>query len=47
MPADLVVRHPEAFVLTLHDAIFTTASGIPVVVGAFERIDFSMDLKVA
>jgi hypothetical protein len=49
--ADLVVRHPEVFVLTLHDAIFTTASGIPIVVGAFEaafeRIDFPMDLKVA
>ena len=49
--ADLVVRHPEVFVLTLHDAIFTTARGIPVVVGAFEaafeRNGFPMSLKVA
>jgi hypothetical protein len=38
-------------VLTLHDAIFTTASGIPVVIGAFEapfdQIGYPMDLKVA
>ena len=49
--AELVARHPEVFVLSLHDALFTTASGIPVVVGAFEaafeRIDFPMTLKVA
>ena len=49
--ADLIVRHPEVFVLTLHDAIFTTASGIPVVVGAFEaafdKIGYPMSLKVA
>ena len=49
--ADLVVRHPDLFVLSLHDALFTTASGIPVVVGAFEaafdQIGYRMDLKVA
>ena len=49
--AELIARHPELFVLTLHDAIFTTASGIPVVVGAFEaafdQIGYRMDLKVA
>ena len=49
--ADLVVRHPQVFVLTLHDEIFTTARGIPPVVGAFEaafnRIGYPMRLKVA
>lgn len=49
--ANLVARHPRIFVLTLHDAIFTTASGIPVVVGAFEaafdQIGYPMTLKVA
>ena len=49
--AELVVRNPEVFVLTLHDAIFTTASGIPIVVGAFEaafdQIGYRMALKVA
>ncbi|WP_146371136.1 hypothetical protein [Symmachiella macrocystis] len=49
--ADLIARHPEVFVLTLHGAIFTTASGIPVVVGAFEaafdQIGYPMSLKVA
>lgn len=49
--AALIVQHPEVFVLTLHDAIFTTASGIPVVVGAFEaafeQIGYPMTLKVA
>ena len=46
-----VVRHPQVFVLTLHDEIFTTARGIPPVVGAFEaafnRIGYPMRLKVA
>lgn len=49
--ADLVVRRPDVFVLTLHDAIFTTARSIPIVVGAFEAafdwIGFPMSLKVA
>ena len=42
---------PHVFVLTLHDEIFTTARGIPVVVGAFEAafdpIEYPMTLKVA
>lgn len=49
--ANLIARYPRIFVLTLHDAIFTTASGIPVVVSAFEaafhQIGYSMTLKVA
>jgi len=49
--AELVTKHRDVPIMTLHDAIFTTASGIPVVVGAFEaafvRIDFPMTLKVA
>jgi hypothetical protein len=48
--ADLVLRHPEMFFLTLHDAIFTTERNIPIVVrafeAAFERIGFPMKLKV-
>ncbi len=49
--ANLIANHPRMFVLTLHDAIYTTASGIPVVIGAFkaafEQIDYPMTLKVA
>ena len=49
--AELVLRHPEVFLLTLHDAIFTTERFIPIVVNAFEaafdRIGFPMSLKVA
>jgi hypothetical protein len=49
--ADLVLRHPKMFLLTLHDAIFTTERNIPIVVNAFhaafDRIGFPMSLKVA
>ena len=49
--ADLVVSHPGVFLLTLHDAIFTTPRYIPDVIGAFERAflrtGFAMALKVA
>ena len=49
--ADLVVRKPQVFLLTLHDALFTTSSGIPFVVEAFERAfsrtGYPMSLKVA
>ena len=49
--ASLIAKYPRIFVLTLHDAIFTTASGIPFVVGAFEaafdQIGYSMKLQVA
>jgi hypothetical protein len=48
--ANLTTRHPELFILTLHDAIFTKPSGIPVVVGefqaAFEQNGFEMTLSV-
>lgn len=48
--AELVIRYPKMFLLTLHDAIFTTERNIPIVVSAFEaafeRIDFPMRLKV-
>jgi hypothetical protein len=47
--ADLIMRHPGMFFLTLHDAIFTTERNIPIVVSAFEaafeRIGFPMKLK--
>jgi hypothetical protein len=49
--ANLVAQHPELFVLTLHDAIYTTANGIPVVLNAFEaafrNAGYPMWLKVA
>lgn len=49
--ADLLTRHPRLFVLTLHDAIYTTPRGIPLVVDAFERAfaesGYPMTLKVA
>jgi hypothetical protein len=48
--ADLVMRHPKVFFLTLHDAIFTTERYIPLVVNAFEaafdRTGYPMSLKV-
>ena len=48
--ADLAVRRPEMFILTLHDSIFATARDIPFVVEAFEdafkRNCFSMTLKL-
>jgi hypothetical protein len=48
--ADLVSRYPDLFLLTLHDAIFTTEPNIPIVVNAFKKgfdiIGFPMDLKV-
>lgn len=47
--ADLLTRHPRMFVLTLHDAIFTTPRDIPRVVAAFDRAfqmtGFPMTLK--
>jgi hypothetical protein len=48
--ADLLTRHPRLFVLTLHDAIYTTPRSIPLVVCAFDeafrRTGFGMTLKV-
>ena len=48
--ADLAVRRPEMFILTLHDSIYTTARDIPEVVEAFEaafnRNCFAMTLKL-
>ena len=48
--ADLAVRRPGMFFLTLHDSIFATEQDIPFVVEAFEtafkRYEFSMSLKV-
>lgn len=48
--ADLVMRHPKVFFLTLHDAIFTTERYIPLVVNAFEAAfdgsGYPMSLKV-
>lgn len=48
---DLVLLHPKMFLITLHDAIFTTECNIPIVVNAFhaafDRIGFPMSLKVA
>ena len=49
--ADLLTRFPRLFLLTLHDAIFTTPRGIPAVVrafdAAFKAMNFPMALKVA
>ena len=48
--ADLVTRFPEMCVLTLHDAIYTTADHLPKVEQAFQRgfeqMGFRMKLKV-
>lgn len=48
--ADLLTRFPGMFVLTLHDAIFTTPDGIPSVIASFESAfsenGFPMHLKV-
>lgn len=47
--ADLTTNHPELFVLTLHDAVFTTERSVPIVIEAFEaafrRYDYRMALK--
>jgi len=47
--ADLSVRWPQMFMLTLHDSIFATGQDIPFVVEAFEaafhRNGYSMSLK--
>ena len=47
--AHLLIRHPDLFVLTLHDAIFTAPGGIPLVLREFERAfdetGFPMTLK--
>lgn len=47
--ADLAVRRPEMFILTLHDSIFATELDIPAVRDAFEdafkRNGFNMSLK--
>ena len=49
--ADLTTRDPGMFIIPLHDAIFTTADGIPAVKQAFERAfeatGFRMAVKVA
>jgi hypothetical protein len=49
--ADLVVSHPDLFIITVHDAVFTVPEGVSVVQQAFERafakIDFRMTLKVS
>ena len=49
--ADLVRSYPDAFLLTLHDAIFTTEEHIPIVASAFEnafrQIDYPMSLEVS
>ena len=48
--AEFVTRHPYMFCLTLHDAIYTTASNLPKVEQAFHRAfdqtGFPMRLKV-
>jgi hypothetical protein len=48
--ADLLTRHPRLFLISLHDALFTTARGVPAVVDAFEtafeRSGFPMKLKI-
>lgn len=48
--ADLLTRFAGMFVLTLHDAIFTTPDGIPSVIASFESAfsenGFPMKLKV-
>ena len=47
--AHLLTRHPDLFVLTLHDAIFTAPGSIPLVLREFERTfdetGFPMTLK--
>jgi hypothetical protein len=49
--ADLCEHHPDLFIITLHDAIFTVPEGVPIVIEAFERgfakIGFRMSLKQA
>lgn len=46
----LVRQYPQVFLITLHDAIYTTKSNRQIVVDAFEaafdRIKFSMKLKI-
>lgn len=48
--ADLVTRFPEMFLITLHDAIYTTEQHLPQVVEAFHRAfdqtGFPMTLKI-
>ncbi len=55
--ADLIARHPDLIFITLHDAIYTTERGIPLVLDAFQRafeltdypmaLDYPRTLKVA
>ena len=49
--ADLVIRFPAMFCITLHDAIYTTPDHLCLVEEAFHRAfdmtGFSMTLKVA
>lgn len=49
--ADLVTRYPSMFLITLHDAIYSTPENLPAVEQAFHRAfdqtGFSMTLKVA
>ena len=49
--ANLVNSHPGVFLMTLHDAIFTTEEYIPIVVqafeDAFEQNDYPMSWKVS
>lgn len=48
--ADLIKRYPDMFILTLHDAIFTTEPNIATVTDGFERafkqMNFPMSLKI-
>ncbi len=49
--AELVAQYPLLFIISLHDAIYSTARHIPKVVRAFKSAfaenDFSMSLKIA
>lgn len=49
--ADLLMRHPRMFCLTLHDAIYTTAEHLPKVEAAFQRAfeqtGFAMSFKTS
>ncbi|MFM9961852.1 MAG: hypothetical protein ACKV2Q_11575 [Planctomycetaceae bacterium] len=49
--ADLLARHPRMFVISLHDALFTTAEHLPKVEQAFRRAfeetNFSMSFKTS
>lgn len=48
--ADFMVRNPDAFVISLHDAIYSTPGNLPALEQSFHRcftaIDFPMKLKI-